>query len=90
MEFLKKHSDLLILLGVFAGAFQFLYGEMKEMRKNVATMSIEVDRRFATLEKDIAEIATEVKVMKAVMITNGAMRPELAIHPHSIRQEEAQ
>lgn len=55
MEWFKKHTDTVIILGAFATSIFWMNGKFNE-----------VDKRFNELEKDIVMIKT-VLIMKNIM-----------------------
>jgi hypothetical protein len=60
MDWFKKHTDTVVVLGGIIGSVLWMNHKFSE-----------VDKRFSSLEKDMA-------VMKAVMIVQGHMPKELA------------
>ena len=65
MDWLKQHADTIAILSLFIGCFWHLDGKLDTLSKEVRA--------------DIAQMKTEIAVVKAVLIMQKLMPSELAI-----------
>lgn len=82
MEWFKKHTDTVVILGAFACSVLWMNGKFNEVDRRFAKvdadiliMKNDIDVRFGQIERDIAIIKT-VLVMKNIMPMEMCLAPE--------------
>lgn len=78
MEWFKKHVDTMIILGAFGSAIIWINGSLSDLRLELKTDLVRLDKEIASIDKEVSLIKTETAIIKTVLIMQNVMPKEMA------------
>lgn len=78
MEWIKKHTDTVIILAAFASSILWMNGKFNDIDKRFYKVDTEILLVKNDMTQKFSEVEKEIAVIKAIMIMQKIMPAELA------------
>jgi hypothetical protein len=78
MQFLKKHADSISVIAFVCAGVIYLTTALERINEKLWSMESRFNERFSKIDHEIADLKTDMAVVKTVLIMKDMMPKELA------------